>query len=176
MIELLDRILNKLGESADALKFWHVLGEDEIGIVQRIGMYNRDLSPGFNWKWPLIELPNFTSAALDSTELSAQTLTTSDGKQVTLRGILTYKVINARKFLLECEDAESVVNDVGACVVAEVVPCFSLSDVLKDEDFSRELRKRMRARAKRWGVYVESFGLADRVSARVYRLISSEVS
>lgn len=175
MSTLFEKLFDFFSEFLYALKFWHVLGEDEIGIIQRLGMYQRDLAHGFNWKWPVIEEANITSGALDSTALVAQTLTTSDSHQVTLRGVLTYRVIDARKYILGCENAESVVNDVGTCVVAEVVPTMTLADVLKDDVFAKELQKKMRARAKKWGIHVESFGLADRVKTRVYRIIGSEL-
>lgn len=175
MTEILARLFDFVIERIVALAFWHVCGEDETGIVQRLGKYKRGLAPGLNWKWPIVERATVTSAALDSTELRAQTLTTEDGYQVTFRGIMTYQVSDARKYILGVEDAASVVNDVGACVVAEVAPMFTLAEIMEGSEFQKELLRRMRLRAKRWGVRVDSFGLVDRVKTRTYRIITGPV-
>ena len=100
-----------------------------------------------------------------------QTLTTRDGKQVTLRGVLTYRVVDARKYIIGVDGPESVINDVGSAVVAEVVPQCTLKQVLESEEFNHDLLKKVRLRARRWGVQVDSFGLIDRVATRTYRFI-----
>lgn len=150
---------------------WTVLGDDQCGLVRRLGKYHRDLEPGFNWKWPLIEQAMTETSALDSTVLREQTLTTRDNKQVTLRGVLTYRVVDARKYILGVDGPESVINDVGAAVIAEVVPNHTLKQVLETEEFNAELLRKVRLRSRKWGVTVDSFGLIDRVSTRAIRLI-----
>lgn len=151
---------------------WCIVDDNETGIVLRLGQYKRDAPPGLNWKLPLVEDVIVTSAALDSTALREQTLTTADLQQVTVRGVMTYRVSNPRRYILEVEDPESVVNDIGCSLIAEAVPFLSCDEVLTGDSFARELRKKMRARAKKWGVEVEAFGLMDRTKTRAFRLIS----
>lgn len=115
-------------------------------------------------------------SALDSTVLREQTLTTKDGRKVTLRGVLAYRVIDPRKYILECATAESVVNDVGCGVVAEVIPGFEAAEILGSEDLCKKLLTMMRKRAKHWGVHVESFGLVDRVESETYRIVTGPLT
>jgi hypothetical protein len=150
---------------------WAILGDDECGLIRRLGCYHRDMSPGWNWKWPVLEQAMTECSALDSDVLREQTLTTRDGHQVTLRGVLTYHVVDARKYIIGVDSAESVINDVGSSVIAEVVPGIDLKDVLQGESFNVLLLRKVRARAKKWGVAVDSFGLVDRVATRTYRII-----
>lgn len=168
---IIERLLDLLTDWIGYLVCWYICEEDEIGIVQRIGMYKRDLKPGWNWKWPIVETTTTVSRALCSTVLEEQTLTTKDGHSVTVRGILTYRVNNARRFLLDVEDAESVINDVGCSVVAECVPRANLEEVMTGARFAKDLRKCMRSRGCKWGIRVITFALMDRVKSRCYRII-----
>lgn len=172
MTALFERLLDWLVAWMRYLVPFYVLGDDTLGLVRRLGKYKRDLRPGWNWKWPVIEECLTESCALDSTVLREQTLTTRDGGQVTLRGVLAYRVVDARKYILGCATAESVVNDVGCALVAELIPGVTTEDVLSGK-IDRDLTRRVKARARRWGIEVESFGLVDRVRTRTYRFIGS---
>jgi regulator of protease activity HflC (stomatin/prohibitin superfamily) len=153
---------------------WEVMGDDEIGLVRRLGKYKRDLKPGLNFKWPIIEECMSCSGALDSTVLREQTLTTKDGKSVTLRGVVGYQVVDARAWILGCETAEGVLNDVGCGVLADVVPALETQEVINGTEFCRKLRGKMATRGKQWGIKVTSFGLVDRVEAPAFRLLGGD--
>lgn len=150
-----------------------ICGDDQRGVIRRRGIYSRDLVPGINWKWPLLEAHLVEISALDSIMLREQTLTTKDGYQVTLRGVIACRVVDPRKYILDCATASSVINDIGSCVIGEVVPDFTLDEVLRGTDFSGKLLTAMRRRGKKWGIDVESVGLVDRVQTKAYRLINS---
>jgi regulator of protease activity HflC (stomatin/prohibitin superfamily) len=172
----LTALLEKLFELI-SLWFWHlmpfvVMGDDQCGLVRRLGRYRRDLSPGLNWKWPVIENGMTETAALGSMTLREQTLATKDRKQITLRGVLAWRVVNPRAFILECDGAQSVINDVGCCVISELVPEFEAWNLLNGDATEPMLRK-MRARARKWGIKVEAFGLVDCVETTAYRVITS---
>ena len=173
MFEGLARIFELIKEWLGYLIPFHVLGDDECGLVRRFGQYHRDMRHGVNWHWPLgIEIAMSEVAALDSTVLAEQTLTTKDGDSLTVRFVLGYRVINPKKYILECATAESVLNDVGLGVIGEVVPRYTTAEIMYSEaDFSSELRKKVRARARAWGVEVVSIGLSDCVKASAVRLI-----
>lgn len=171
MTTLFEKLFEILAACWVRLVFWHILGDDQCGLIRRLGCYHRDLTQGWNWKWPLVEEALAETSALDSAVLREQTLTTRDGKQVTLRGVLTYRVVDARKYILGVDGPESVINDVGAAVISEVVPLCTLQEVLEQEEFNEKLFQQVKKRARKWGVAVDSFGLIDRVATRTYRFI-----
>jgi membrane protease subunit HflK len=173
MTLLVEKLLDFLREFIVYFLPFQILGDDQCGLIRRFGKYRRSLKPGWNWKWPVFETAMTEIAALGSMTLREQTLTTRDGKQITLRGVLTWKVSDPKKYILGCDNAQSVVNDVGCCVIAELVPSCDSAEVLSGEGFSDRLERRMRARARRWGITVDSFGLVDRVQTQAYRLITS---
>jgi regulator of protease activity HflC (stomatin/prohibitin superfamily) len=173
MVELVLKLIEFL-----STWFWYisplvVCGDDECGLIRRRGIYVRELDHGFNWKIPILETHMVTCSALESTMLREQTLTTSDNAQVTIRGVLSYRVINPRRYILDCATAASVINDVGCAVIAEQVPGLKSSTVLRGKLFTKRLLRAMRMRARKWGIEVLSVGLADRVHTRTYRLFNS---
>lgn len=171
MVEILQKIIELFQLWARKLVPWVILGDDQVGLIRRLGVYHRDLAAGLNWKIPFIEEAFAETCALDSTVLREQSLTTVDGVQVTVKGVITYRVVNARKYILDCATAVSVMNDVGCCVLAEVIPEKTSDEVLRGAEFQRELLRRVRLRAKRWGVEVDSVGVIDRTQATALRII-----
>ena len=101
-----------------------------------------------------------------------QSLTTSDNVQVTVRGVLTYRVVDPRKYILDCGNAVEVVNDVVCCVIADIVPKLTASEVLHEDAFTKELLRKVKLRGKRWGIEVDACGLVDRVATPTYRIIA----
>lgn len=173
MLAFLEKLLEWLWSTWRQLLPWVILHDDEVGLIRRLGCYHRNTHHGWNWKWPVLEAHETAVSALDSTVLREQSLVTSDNTQVTLRGVVTYRVVDPRKYILDVATAESVLNDALCSVLSEVVPQHTAKRVLRDPEFSRELLKKVRQRAKRWGVEVDSVGLADRTTAKTYRVITS---
>jgi regulator of protease activity HflC (stomatin/prohibitin superfamily) len=171
MTPFLEKLLELLAQWWARIVPWYVLGDDLVGLVRRLGVTHRLLRHGWNWKLPFIEEAMVAVAALDSTVLREQSLTTMNGKQVTLRCVLTYRVVDARRWLIDVNDPESVLNDAGCLAVSELVAELTDEEVLNGPDFLSKLTRRVRARAKRWGIEVEAVGLSDRTAAPTYRIM-----
>lgn len=170
MQELILRAVDLLTGWTAALLPWTILGDDEIGLVRRLGKYSRDLRPGVNLKIPIIEETISDSMALESVMLQEQTLTTADGDTVTVRGSLSYRVTDAKAYLLECGEVDGLLSDIVCCVIAEQVPDLATVDILGG-DVSAVLFEPMRQRALKWGVEIVDVGLVERTRTRAYRLL-----
>src|SRR5687767_618690 len=85
-----------------------VLEDDRVGLIRRLGKFKRYMKHGWNWKWPLIEFAMSECSALDSTTLREQSLTTKDSVAVTVRGIIAYRVVDPRAYILGTATAISV--------------------------------------------------------------------
>jgi regulator of protease activity HflC (stomatin/prohibitin superfamily) len=171
MTPLLERLFELLAQWWARLVPWFVLGDDQVGLVRRLGVTHHLLHHGLNWKWPIIDEAMPAISALDSTVLREQSLTTLDGVQVTLRCVLTYRVVDAKRWLIDVNDPESVLNDAGCLAVSELVPELGAFEVLQGTEFTSKLTRRVRARAKKWGIEVEAVGLNDRTAAPTYRIM-----
>ena len=171
MTPVLERLIDVLLEVWRVLIPWVVLPDDQVGLVRRLGVCHRKLRHGLNWKIPIVETAMVETSALDSVVLREQSLTTKDGQSVTLRGVITYRVVDPVKYIVEVDNPLTVVNDVGCCVIGELVPELTAADVLRGPGFLATLTRRIKARAKHWGVEVQSCGLADATIARTIRLL-----
>lgn len=172
MTLLFEKLFELLAAWINYLLPWAVLGDDECGLIRRIGKYHRNMKHGLNWKWPVLEVAMQVTSARESAVLREQTLTTKDGAQVTLRAVITYWIVDPKKYILECDSGQSVVNDVGCGVIADVIPELTADEILLGERVTEVLFRKVRARAKKWGVDVDYFGLVDRVKTRTYRFIT----
>lgn len=173
MSTVLERLFDLLVGLWRYLLPWAILGDDQVGLVRRFGRFHRTMGHGLNWKWPIVEEPMSETSALDSTVLREQSLTTRDGVPVTLRGVITYRVVDPRRYILDVDNPLTVVNDVGCCVIGELIPELDAAEVLQGASFLATLTRRVRARAKKWGIEVDSCGLADRTRAKTLRLMGA---
>lgn len=171
MTSVVDRLIEVLLTVWRWIVPWAILPDDHLGLVRRFGVTHRLMKPGWNWKYPLVEQPMTECSALESTVLREQSLITRDGVSVTLRCVITYRVVDAKAWIVNVNDAQSVMNDAGCLAVAELVPEFNAVDVLHGRGFIRKLRRRIRERAAPWGAKVASVGLADRAEAPVVRVV-----
>lgn len=177
MTALLERLLDLVIGWFRYLLPFYVLGDDMVGLVRRLGVFRRNLRPGWNWKIPVIEEVQDTSGASESITLKVQTITTADGKAVSLSGVLGYHVVDAQKYLLGCGDVAGILNDIGCGVIGEVVPALTFAQVMAnkgDGSAVKECRAKMRERGAKWGIQIDSFGFADRVAARAIHVLGVE--
>lgn len=174
MNELFTKLFDLLLAAWSLLVPWTILTDDACGLVRRLGVTNRVLTRGWNWKWPVIEQALEVCSALDSIALREQSLTTRDGTQVTLRVVITYRVIDPVKWIVEVDNPETVLNDAGCLAASELVPELDAAEVLQGTEFVSKLARRVRARAKRWGVEIDGVGLADRTAAPTVRLMGDK--
>lgn len=172
MAEILVRIIEWLREQWARVQPWRIIQEDEVGLILRAGRFHHEIGPGWNWKLPLLDTVRYTTSALDTNLLPKQTLTTKDGQTVCLQGIITFKVVDARKYILDVNEPDSVLNDSGVAAIARLAPQFTADEILTGGAFLRALRLEVRRRAVPFGIHVKAFGLADRVKLRAYRLIN----
>lgn len=137
-----------------------VVDEFEAGVVLRLGRFHRSLRPGFHWQWPLIERALKTNTCPYLHDLPAQSV----GAFV-FRAVVTYRVVDARLFLLGVEDGRSALEDAALGVLARHAA------KAKPDEALRSALTEIRRRVKHWGIEVERIAFADHTKADTFRLI-----
>lgn len=136
-----------------------VLDDFEAGVVLRFGRAHRDLGPGFHWLIPFADQCLQANTVPYLHDLPAQSV----GPYV-FRAVVTYRVVDARRFLLGVEDGRSAIEDAALGALAE--HC--------SDDPAEHLKRALRAiklRVKHWGIEVDRLSFADHTKTRTYRLI-----
>jgi regulator of protease activity HflC (stomatin/prohibitin superfamily) len=166
-----DKLIEYLVSWIDLFKPLRVVQAWEKAVLLRRGLYVRTLDPGWHWVIPLaIDEVIRESVVTDTTRTSAQSLTTSDGVNVAVSVVVTWRVQNVRKVLLEVQGKEQAMLDAATGVIARHVTSARWADLTSDE-FMRTVQTEITARAKRWGLKVEDVSWHDLAQCTSLRLL-----
>lgn len=147
-----------------------VVDQWDEAIVLRLGKYHRTVQPGYHWKWPLLE-QTFEERITTSTIPSAsQSLTTKDGQNIVVSGIIKYRVTDMKVFLTETEEPIDAIGDLTQGIIKNVVMCRTWEEC-RNPNLDHEITKKVRVEAKRWGIEVEAVTLGSLAILRSFRLI-----
>ena len=168
---MLDRLIDLLIQGLELLRFWHVVDPYEEALVLRLGKLNRHLLCG----WHFI-IPMGVERILDEHVVPAvrvlenECITTRDGKTVGFRAIVTYKVRDIEKILLEVEDGNHAVIDASAGEIARVMRESTWEEINQPEMLEK-MTSAARKRGFKFGVEILSVQLTCITLCRAIRLM-----
>ncbi len=169
MTEAFLKILEFLAAWWHALRFWEILDVEELGFVRRFGKPVRDLKPGLNLKWPVLESTCTENAQEGVYDLDPQSLRTADGIELVLRVSVTFKIDDIQAYYLEAWGALNNIRDLVAGEVGEAVSKSTAADVY-DGKALKLAEKKSRAYAKGWGIAIVRLRRIDSARGRSLRL------
>jgi len=116
-----------------------IVKEWEGGVILQLGKFNRVLNRGVNWKWPFPFNEAHKCLIKPETISVDVTITTLDGRTLSVEVVGEYEVVDVRLWLLEANDAPSNVRD--------LLKGFS-EDVLSDSNSEEINRKPIKTKIK----------------------------
>ena len=156
MIGFLQTLIQLVLTIYDWFIFWEILLDFQRGVILRLGKYHRMAEPGWNWRLPFgLEELLFTHIVPTTADLPPQAVVTTDGVQVLLEVVILWSVPYPKKFLLEVENAVSVLAEAAQGTIYEVAGDYDWEDLQK-VGLNDDLTSSIRNRAKKWGVKVIS--------------------
>ncbi len=173
--EAFSKILEFIVAWWHALRCWEILDAEESGFVRRFGQPVRDLSPGFNWKIPVLESTCCENAQEGVYVLDPQSLRTVDGVELVLRVSVTFRIADIRRYYLEAWGALGNIRDLVAGEVGEAVRNVPAADVF-DGKALRLALKCARRYAKAWGIEIVRLRCIDCARGRSYRLWQTQTA
>jgi len=133
-----------------------VLREYEGGVLLRLGRFKRTLGPGFVWHMPFgVDEVLKVNTAFDTMTTQDQGFTSADDVPIAVNLAVGYRITDVQRFLLEVEDADTVVIDATAGVIRQLA-CQRTWAQLRAPEFEEEAFKLVRKRAFKFGVTVDS--------------------
>jgi len=166
---MLDRAIDLLLAVWEGLLPWEVVSEYERGVVLRLGHYQRDLGPGFHWKFPFgVDVVLKGWNVTRTCRLPPQSLTTKDGYAVVIGTVVVFRVSSMRKFQTRVEGAEQAIADSTLGVVSRIVLACDWRDLQRSE-LSDRIRESVAERALKFGIKVEDILISDLVLAPSHR-------
>lgn len=167
--KLVDFLLNFIG----LFKFWTVIRDFEGGIILRLGKFHRMARPGWNWKYPFdVEECFYAHVNMITRIVGPQSLTTKDDISLIVSVVITEKIEDIKKFLLDCTNGHSIIEDATYGAVATIIHN-STWEELVTSDIARQLEITVRRQAKKYGVEIIQLQLVDFTKSKSLRLMQS---
>ena len=136
------------------------------------------MQPGLHWYWPLTTELEVMVTARQTLSIPDQILTTKDGKKVTVKTLVVYKIRDIIQAIGRVNwDVDSTVNDLTQSAVVRVVATHNLAEILQgmtDETIINTMTKEVRKELRQYGVYIVRAKLVNFAEAKVFKLLTSQ--
>ena len=169
---MFDKIFDWIDKGWDYIRPFHCPWAYEKTAILRFGKFEREIGPGFNWKWPLVEYPLDVTTCETTMRLDAQTLTTKDGVGVVVKAMVKYEITKVEQYVTRIYDAKDVLADVTMGAVRKAVTSTDYA-VLMANPPETEIAKIVRKEVVDYGFKVHRVTFIDLAKVRSIRLITA---
>lgn len=166
---MLDSIISFVNQTWRKLIPFTIIDEYERGIILRLGKYKKTLKPGIHWKIPLMDRIISDEVVSTTLPLEAQSLCTLDNKNVTVKAIVKYKIVNIKDYLLKVYDVVDAIQDVSQGVVRKCISSLNYEEI-NDLDLEYDMVYEVNEKVSIWGLEIETITITDLVQTKMYRI------
>lgn len=163
--DFLDYLLN-------AIKIWIIIQPWEAGLRIRSGKHIKKLKGGIYFRIPYLDSVYVQQARLRVVSIPVQTLTSKDGKTITLSATMGYQITDIEQLYLKLYHPEMTLANMGMSEVADFIYQNDVKDL-----HPHEIEKSVLAKfnTDEYGVKVSEFRLTNFAIVRTYRLIEDRM-
>jgi regulator of protease activity HflC (stomatin/prohibitin superfamily) len=148
-----------------------IVREYEAAVLLRFGTFKAVLKPGIHFKLPFFDEVIDQHVVVTTLSLDAQSLYTKDRQNIVVKGVVKYRIVDVKIFLLEVYDAQDALSDMSQSIIKNVIMSLTMEECT-DSELDNTLTKKVRVEARKWGVDVQQVTLTDLAPIRSYRLIN----
>ena len=148
-----------------------IIRDYEEAVLLRFGIFNKVLLAGMHFKIPIIDEVIDQHVVVTTLSLDAQSLYTKDKQNIVVKGVIKYKIVDVKTFLLEVYDAQDALSDMSQSIIKNVIMSMTMEECT-DMELDNTLTKKVRVEARKWGVEVQQVTLTDLAPIRSFRLIN----
>lgn len=164
----MNSVLDAIRQFFDLFKFWFVIAPWEAAVLVRAGKHAYTRGPSVHWRWPLVDRVYIQSVRRRISGLGRQSLTTADGKTVTVSSTLGYSISDVALLYGTLHHAEDTIANIARELICEFVE--STSAVLCT---GKNLREFVQARLDLapFGIAEVELNVIELITVKGYRLI-----
>jgi len=171
-----ERIFEFVSQFGELFRCWTIVHPYEGGLVLRLGIYNRELKPGFNWLIPLKVEHIITEHTVPRTSrIHALSTTTKDGKTIGFEAVVTWKINDLQKSLLEVSSLKDAIMDCCMGVIGTELSESVWDDIVHGK-MTESLTSACRKNGWKWGVEIIRVQLTGVAVAKNIRLLQDQYS
>jgi regulator of protease activity HflC (stomatin/prohibitin superfamily) len=173
---MFEKLFEFIQQFAELFKFWEVVHPYEGGLVLRLGVYHRDLKPGFNWLIPFGVDHTITEYTVKRTSrVHSMSTDTKDGTTIGFEAVIKWKIKDLHKSLLESSSLKDAIADCCMGVIGTALSEWTYEEI-RHGKLVEELTAACRKEGWAWGVEIMSVKLAGVARARNLRLLQDQYS
>lgn len=171
---MFDRLIDFVIQFANLFCFWVVLDPYEQGVLLRLGKFVKIVEPGLTWRWPFhVDSVLHLSVVPTTHSLGNESVTTRDGKGVGYHAVVTYRIRDVQKAVLDISDVDHAVRDACAGEIGRVLRDHDWCDIIGSATILDELTAACRKRGFRYGIEIMSVQLAGLALVKSIRLMQN---
>lgn len=129
---------------------------------------------GMVFWWPVLTKVEVFSVVEQTIKLEPQSLTTKDGKDITVRGVIVYEYVDIEKMATTSVDPDDSVRDKALMVIADAVSQHTkdeLLEAMREKGLDKLFKRQAQQFLGSYGVRVIRMGLVELAGARPYRIM-----
>lgn len=168
---MFDKLIEVILEWWSQILPFIIIRDYEQAVLLRFGIFHKVIMPGIHFKIPFFDEVIDQHVVTTTLSLDAQSLYTQDKQNIVVKGIIKYKIIDVKIFLLEVYDAQDALSDMSQSIIKNVIMSMTLEECI-DPEMDNTLTKKVRVEARKWGVEVQQVTLTDIAPMRSIRLIN----
>jgi regulator of protease activity HflC (stomatin/prohibitin superfamily) len=140
-----------------------IVPQQRVGVVERLGKFNRLLTPGLNILIPLIEqVRTYHDLRIQQANVPPQTVITKDNVQVQIDMIIFYQVVGPEQATYGISDYVYGVRNITTATMRQIIGKLELDETLSGrEKISIEIRLALDEATEKWGVRIERVEVID---------------
>jgi regulator of protease activity HflC (stomatin/prohibitin superfamily) len=141
------------------------------GVRVRLGKRTTVLEPGFHWRIPFLDEVRVLNNRFRVEAFPCVTISTRDGKAVTIAGNVAFRVVDPMAALLAMSQPEMVLSALAQSVMAQLVASAESAAALDARSLQDAALVELREFARDKGIEVVFCRLVDFVVVRAFRIL-----
>lgn len=167
---MFDKLFEALQACFQALLPFKVVHVFEGAVLLRLGIFKRELEPGFHWIIPFgVDYVLNEHITPRTNHLIGLATTTKDGKAVGFDAVVTWKISDIRKSLLDVTDLQDAIADTCSGQIGTTL-ADATWEAIRSGEVVENLTSVCRKRGWKWGVEIIQVQLSGIALVRNYRV------
>jgi len=140
-----------------------IVPQQRVGVVERLGKFNRLLTPGINILVPIIDhVRIYHDLRIQQSNVPPQTVITKDNVQVLIDSIIFYQIISPEQATYGISDYVNGVRNITTATMRQIIGKMELDETLSGrEKISSNIRLALDEATEKWGVRIERVEVLD---------------
>jgi len=165
---MFDKLIALIQQFINELIPIFIIDEWEEAIVLRFGKYSKTYKPGVYFKLPFFDSVWKYTVITQSIDIPPQSVTTADNKNVIVKGIIRFTILDIKTFMLKITQPADVLTDTTGGMIREIIENTRWENII---DIDKRLTSEVGKFVKKWGIKVEKVTLTDLQIANSIRVI-----